>query len=90
MKILQKESYYEVFGDKIQLRIPITSESISENVPAPILSMNVGNDWMGCNRIKSKYNRILSYHTEIVENGPLYSLFKISYRFSNGGEYQAK
>ena len=89
MKILQKESYYEVFGDKIQLRIPITSESISENVPAPILSMNVGNDWMGCNRIKSKYNRILSYHTEIVENGPLYSLFKISYRFSNGGEYQA-
>lgn len=89
MKILQTENYYEVLGNKIQVRIPLSAKSVSDDVPAPILSMNTGNDWVGSNRICSEKNRILSYKTEIIENGPLFSLFKVSYRFANGGEYQA-
>lgn len=87
----EQANYYEIKGNKLQIRLSKSQNVASKIAPAPILSLALNdgtNDWIGRNQIISQSKTIQSIKSETIEKGQLFIKQEISYVFESGGVYK--
>lgn len=75
---------------RIKVRVPAGAASSSgRKVPAPILAVSRGGEWLGDSWVVSDNRPVKSMKAETVENGPLFIARRVTYQFEGGGTYIA-
>ena len=85
-----KAGVIEIDGGAIKVRLPASRPDISAGeVPPPILGLDAGSGWCGGGRLLSPVKPVKSLETTCTESGPLFAAYRLSYRFADGGSYEA-
>jgi len=78
----------EIDAGTLQVRIPQSRQfRAGEAIPAPIISINRGQGWLGDNHLISPKKKVTSITTQSLNSGPLFHTYSIRYDFDGGGIY---
>jgi len=80
----------EIDGGPLQVRVPTGRIfHAGDSVPGPILALDAGSGWMGESQILSGSRRVERLSSEVVEAGPLFCAYRLTYFFAGGARYIA-
>jgi hypothetical protein len=78
----------EVDAGELKIRLPDGSDAKTGGpVPGPIVSIAGAKGWMGDSHVIGR--AVEHVHTDVIDAGPLFRTYRITYEFVGGGKYVA-